>query len=109
MPVQSNNDWDPLQEIIIGTADNCVHPTMNKSTHSFIYGGEEAEDIKQFDGQPIAQWIVDEANEDLEQRTGVQIVRIEIGKVDLLRDTAVIKVHFDGDRQPGHFESQGGS
>ena len=29
---------------------------------------------------------------------------IEIGKVDLLRDTAVIKVHFDGDKQPGHFE-----
>ena len=46
---------------------------------------------------------------DLEKRTGVQIVRIEIGKVDLLRDTAVIKVHFDGDSQPGHFESQGGN
>lgn len=45
---------------------------------------------------------------DLEKRTGVQIVRIEIGKVDLLRDTAVIKVHFDGDAQPGHFESQNG-
>jgi hypothetical protein len=44
---------------------------------------------------------------DLETRTGVDIVRIEIGKVDLLRDTAVIKVHFDGDKQPGHFE--GGS
>jgi hypothetical protein len=39
----------------------------------------------------------------------VQIVRIEIGKVDLLRDTAVIKVHFDGDSQPGHFEGQGGN
>lgn len=45
---------------------------------------------------------------DLEKRTGVQIVRIEIGKVDLLRDTAVIKVHFDGDAQPGHFESLNG-
>ena len=66
MPVQSNNDWDPLEEIIIGTADNCVHPTMNKSTHSFIYGGEQYEDIKHFDGQPIAQWIMDEANEDLD-------------------------------------------
>ena len=83
MPVQSNNDWDPLQEIIIGTADNCVHPTMNKSTHSFIYGGEEAEDIKQFDGQPIAQWIVDEANEDLDglekclQGLGVKTMRPE--------------------------------
>jgi hypothetical protein len=42
---------------------------------------------------------------DLEQRTGVDIVRIEIGKVDLLRDTAVIRVHFDGDKQPDHFEA----
>ena len=67
MPVKSNNDWDPLEEIIVGTADNCVHPTMNKSTHSFIYGGEEYENIKHFDGQPIEQWIVDEANEDLDK------------------------------------------
>jgi hypothetical protein len=43
---------------------------------------------------------------DLEKRTGVQIVRIEIGKVDLLRDTAVIKVHFDGDSQPGHLKAR---
>ena len=41
---------------------------------------------------------------DIEQRTGVEIIRIEIGKVDLLRDTATIKVHFDGDKQPDHFE-----
>jgi len=51
----------------------------------------------------------DELIRDLEQRTGVQIIRIEIGKVDLLRDTAVIKVHFDGDAQPGHFEGQSGN
>jgi len=51
----------------------------------------------------------DELIRDLEQRTGVQIIRIEIGKVDLLRDTAIIKVHFDGDAQPGHFEGQGGT
>ena len=81
MPVQSNNDWDPLEEIIIGTAENCVHPTMNISTHSFIYGGEDYEDIKHFDGQPIEQWIVDEANEDLEglekclQGLGVKTMR----------------------------------
>ena len=44
---------------------------------------------------------------DLEQRTGVKIDRIEIGKVDLLRDTAVIKVHFDLAQQPDHFEANG--
>jgi len=41
---------------------------------------------------------------DLERRTGVTIVQIEIGKVDLLRDTANIKIHFSADNEPGHFE-----
>ena len=43
---------------------------------------------------------------DLERRTGVSIVRLEIGKVDLLRDTANLKIHFSGDKEPGHFEEQ---
>lgn len=41
---------------------------------------------------------------DLERRTGVTIVHLEIGKVDLLRDTANIKIHFSADHEPGHFE-----
>ena len=41
---------------------------------------------------------------DLERRTGVTIVNLEIGKVDLLRDTANIKIHFSADNEPGHFE-----
>ena len=47
----------------------------------------------------------DELKADLEERTGVIISTIEIGKVDLLRDTAMIRVHFYEDEQPGHFES----
>ena len=43
---------------------------------------------------------------DLEQRTGVSIVNIEIGKVDLLRDTANIKIHFSQDDAPSHYEDQ---
>ena len=39
-----------------------------------------------------------------EQRTGVSIVHLEIGKVDLLRDTANLKIHFSADQEPGHFE-----
>ena len=41
---------------------------------------------------------------DLEQRTGVTIVHLEIGKVDLLRDTANLKIHFSADQEPDHFE-----
>jgi hypothetical protein len=45
-----------------------------------------------------------ELKADLEERTGVEIHSIMIGKVDLLRDTAVIRVHFYEDLQPEHFE-----
>ena len=43
---------------------------------------------------------------DLEQRTGVSIVHLEIGKVDLLRDTANIKIHFAQGDDPRHYEEQ---
>ena len=43
---------------------------------------------------------------DLEQRTGVSIVHLEIGKVDLLRDTANIKIHFAQGDDSGHYEEQ---
>jgi len=45
-----------------------------------------------------------ELTADLEDRTGVKIHSLEIGKVDLLRDTAVIRVHHYADLQEDHFE-----
>jgi hypothetical protein len=47
----------------------------------------------------------EELKKDLEARTGVNIHSLEIGKVDLLRDTAMIRVHFYEDEQRDHFES----
>jgi len=35
--------------------------------------------------------------EDLEQRLGVKIVKVEVGAVDMLRDMTVIKVFYDSD------------
>lgn len=32
---------------------------------------------------------------DLEERTGLQIVRVEVGAVDFLRDTALLKVYYE--------------
>jgi len=37
--------------------------------------------------------------EDLEKRTGLSIKRIEIGRINFLRDTARIKVYYDSERQ----------
>ncbi len=38
---------------------------------------------------------------DLEDRTGLKIKRISIGKINFLKDTAAITIHFDAPRQDG--------
>ena len=80
MTVKTNNDWDPLEEIIVGTADYSMLPTLDKSTHSFCYAGDSWEDIKHLEGEHD-QWIRDEANEDLEllsdtlKSLGIKVLR----------------------------------
>lgn len=46
----------------------------------------------------------DELIADLQLRTGIRITRIEIGKIDFLRDTVLIKIHFYEDEQPGQMD-----
>jgi hypothetical protein len=41
---------------------------------------------------------------DLKQRTGININRVEIGKIDFLRDTAVVKIYFYEDQQDGQID-----
>lgn len=41
---------------------------------------------------------------DLQQRTGIKINRLEIGKIDFLRDTVMIKIYFYEDQQPGQMD-----
>ena len=41
---------------------------------------------------------------DLEKRTGLKINRIEIGKIDFLRDTVIIRVYFYEDQQSGQMD-----
>lgn len=66
MPVCSHNDWDPLEEIVVGIADHAQLPTVNRSSHSFCYAAERLEDIQHLEG-PHDQCIIDEANEDLDR------------------------------------------
>lgn len=44
--------------------------------------------------------------EDLQQRTGLEITRIEIGKIDLLRDTVRIYVYFYQDEQESYADER---
>ncbi len=48
-----------------------------------------------------------ELKADLEERTGLVISRFEIGKIDFLRDTAQIRVHYFEDEQNGNFMDEG--
>ncbi|MFK7756086.1 MAG: DUF4956 domain-containing protein [Flavobacteriales bacterium] len=41
---------------------------------------------------------------DIEERTGIKVNRLEIGKIDFLRDTASIIIYFYEDDQPKHTE-----
>ena len=46
----------------------------------------------------------DELKADLEERTGIKINRVEIGRIDFLTDTAQIRIYYYEDDQPGHME-----
>ncbi|MDX9731906.1 MAG: hypothetical protein RBT63_09060, partial [Bdellovibrionales bacterium] len=35
--ISSHNDWDPLEEIIVGRADHARIPTVDTSTMAFSY------------------------------------------------------------------------
>lgn len=37
MKISSHNHWDPLEEIIVGRADNARVPTVDASTMSMCY------------------------------------------------------------------------
>jgi hypothetical protein len=41
---------------------------------------------------------------DLEERTGIKINRVEIGKIDFLRDTVLVKIYFYEDQQDGQMD-----
>lgn len=41
---------------------------------------------------------------DLEERTGIKINRVEIGKIDFLRDTVMLKIYFYEDQQESHMD-----
>jgi len=52
----------------------------------------------------IKQGRHDELKADLENRTGIKINRLEIGKIDFLRDVVLIKMYFYDDEQHGQMD-----
>jgi scyllo-inosamine-4-phosphate amidinotransferase 1 len=83
MKISSHNHWDPLEEIIVGRADNARVPTVDASTMSMSYTNYPLEQIKPLEGV-YPQSLIDEANEDADgladtlTKLGVIVHRPEI-------------------------------
>jgi N-dimethylarginine dimethylaminohydrolase len=65
MKISTHNDWDPLEEIIVGRADNARVPTVDASTMSMCYTNYDIDKIRPLEGT-YPQSLIDEANEDIE-------------------------------------------
>ena len=82
MIINTHNDWDPLEEVIVGHAHHS-RISLDISTRSFSYANYTMEEIAHMEG-PYPQWIIDEANEDADglattlTKMGVRVHRPEI-------------------------------
>lgn len=65
--IKSYNEWDKLKEVVVGRAD-----FANFSTEDPVYNSIELPDESRPQG-PVAQQIIDEANEDLENLVNILI------------------------------------
>jgi len=79
MKIHSYNEWDPLKSIVVGTANNANWPGYDP-----VFSKEMADapwkETPAPNG-PVEQWIIDEANEDLQglcdilEQAGVTVLR----------------------------------
>jgi N-dimethylarginine dimethylaminohydrolase len=62
--VWSCNEWDPVEEVILGVACNAQFPTPDASTRAIVYPDLQPEDLP--DG-PVGSKLIEETTEDLER------------------------------------------
>lgn len=65
MTISSHNEWDPLEEIVVGTATQANWPSSDP-----VFAQESQKTSWKetpVPAGPVPQWIVDEANEDLDE------------------------------------------
>jgi scyllo-inosamine-4-phosphate amidinotransferase 1 len=79
--INSRNEWDPLKRVVVGRADYANWPVNDP-----VYRKEAANSLwteTPAPSGPVPQWIIDEANEDLDilsttlSKLGVEVVRPE--------------------------------
>ena len=62
--VWSCNEWDPLEEVIVGNPLNARFPAPDPSTQLAEYPDRSVSEIPRV---PFPQWIIDETEEDLNE------------------------------------------
>ena len=87
MIVNSHNDWDQLEEIIVGHAHHSRIAT-DISARSFSYAPYPEEQILPLEGV-YPQWVIDEANEDAD---GLAKVLADMGVIGIQKD-GIVGVH----------------
>lgn len=65
MMIECWNEWDPLEAVIVGHADNARIPQIDKSLLAINYA--DCTNINNIPVGPYPQKVIDEANEDLER------------------------------------------
>ena len=66
--VNTHNEWDPLREVVVGSATGAQIPTVkDESLHAVAYGASSDEEFANTRTGPYPKQIVDETNDDLEQ------------------------------------------
>lgn len=71
-PVRSYNEWDPLEEVIVGIVDDAMLPSWNLINRiTFPPGAWELPELRDGGGVPYPVEIVDRAREEAEEFAGV--------------------------------------
>ena len=64
MNIYSTNEWDPLEKVVVGVADYCRIPEMDKSLRCINYADKK--DVSDVKSGLYPDQVVEESNEDLE-------------------------------------------
>ncbi|CAK0757077.1 Inosamine-phosphate amidinotransferase 1 [Gammaproteobacteria bacterium] len=81
LKINVHNEWDPLEEIIVGIAHNAQFPPYDRSFHATFYGECAVDEVPT---GKFADWIVEEAEEDLAlladtfQKLGISVRRPQV-------------------------------
>ena len=71
-PVRAYNEWDPLEEVIVGIVDDAMLPSWNLINDiTFPPRAWELAELRSGGGAPYPERIVDRAREDVEEFVGV--------------------------------------